>query len=506
MNSQSRHNKRGFFLRQDFVRPFFLGVMAFILWLLLPETQYRASRPLPDDPELMRQVPGFLFHQEDLPVFSDREKSLAQLGKQIFFDPRFSANGEISCATCHVPEKSFSDGRPTAQGLGTGARKTPALINVFAGSWFFWDGRADSLAAQALGPVEHPAEHGVSRLHIVRMIRSHYQAQFRELFPDFPEPDLSQLPQHAMPPRGEHPDVSAKIAMYTLASIDGFSIQDQLLKEADREKKPLRKVIAAATDPRPKTPEAWAAAWLAMPEELRQDINKIFQMFGEALAEYERGLLAIDSPFDRFASQIAEGASPAAALGPGFGEEELMGLRIFLGPGSCQNCHFGPTFSNQQFHNIGLPAPANNPSGFPDAGRSVGVMLAQNSPFRCETNWTSERWKKGTACDELPLLDTETLENVGAFKTPTLRNVGRRAPYGHDGRFSDLKGILKYYNELPGDPLIGHREETLEALRLSAKEMNALEAFLNSLSSPVIDSLTAQEATSPLVAKDSGQG
>ena len=70
---------------------------------------------------------------------------------------------------------------------------------------------------------------------------------------------------------------------------------------------------------------------------------------------------------------------------------------------------------------------------------------------------------------------------VGAYKTPTLRNLGATAPYGHDGRFSDLAELVDFYSELPGDASIGHREETLMPLKLSPAEKRDLIAFLDSL-------------------------
>ena len=261
----------------------------------------------------------------------------------------------------------------------------------------------------------------------------------------------------------------------------------------------MKEILTRVTDLRPPTPAAWAKAWESMKAETRKNVNHIFRMFAEAVAEYERGLLAIDSPFDHFAHRLAQTHSPAKSLCDGFGEEELFGLRLFLGPGGCPNCHFGPAFTNEQFHNIGLPPPDEPSADYLDAGRSVGAALVRSDPFNCQSRWFSERWKGGAACEELPWLDLENLENVGSFKTPTLRNVGLRAPYGHNGSFPDLQSFLRHYNELPGEPFLGHREETLRPLNFSSTELHALEAFLLSLNSPVIDSLTGTEAKNPTI-------
>jgi cytochrome c peroxidase len=88
---------------------------------------------------------------------------------------------------------------------------------------------------------------------------------------------------------------------------------------------------------------------------------------------------------------------------------------------------------------------------------------------------------------ELPYLDFENLESVGAFKTPSLRNIEKTAPYMHDGRMDNLKDIIKFYDELKDTPAMGHREESLAPLDLSSEEQGALERFLKTLTSPVLD-------------------
>src|SRR5688500_14420887 len=69
------------------------------------------------------------------------------LGRDLFFDTRLSADGTISCASCHKPEMAFSDGRVVAQGVDArpGTRNTPSLLNVALNTSFFWDGRRTTL-------------------------------------------------------------------------------------------------------------------------------------------------------------------------------------------------------------------------------------------------------------------------------------------------------------------------------------------------------------------------
>lgn len=83
-----------------------------------------------------------------------------ELGKILFFDPRLSGNDELSCASCHVPALGWSDGKSLFEGFEgiEGPRRTPTIINVSFYTSHFWDGRADSLEEQALGPISSPIE------------------------------------------------------------------------------------------------------------------------------------------------------------------------------------------------------------------------------------------------------------------------------------------------------------------------------------------------------------
>jgi cytochrome c peroxidase len=113
----------------------------------------------------------------------------ARLGQRLFYDARLSVDGTVSCATCHPVDKHFADGRQLARGLGDLERHAPALWNVAYNRWFFWDGRADSLWAQALLPFEDAREHGFTRAGIVRVLREDplYRAGYEQVFGPLPE-------------------------------------------------------------------------------------------------------------------------------------------------------------------------------------------------------------------------------------------------------------------------------------------------------------------------------
>ena len=112
------------------------------------------------------------------------------LGHRLFFDTRLSANGKVSCATCHMPDREFQDGTPLAQGVGTTSRRTMPIAGTAYAPFLFWDGRKDSQWAQALGPLESPVEHGGNREEYAQVIAAHYRDEYEQLFG--PLPDLTR--------------------------------------------------------------------------------------------------------------------------------------------------------------------------------------------------------------------------------------------------------------------------------------------------------------------------
>lgn len=112
------------------------------------------------------------------------------LGRALFFDPRLSGSGWISCATCHNPGLSWGDGLPRAIGHGmkTLGRRTPTILNLAWGQAFFWDGRADTLEAQALGPIQAAGEMNLDLPTMVARIGAieSYRALFERAYPGEP--------------------------------------------------------------------------------------------------------------------------------------------------------------------------------------------------------------------------------------------------------------------------------------------------------------------------------
>ena len=113
------------------------------------------------------------------------------LGKKLFFDKRLSQDGTMSCASCHQPERSFSDGLVLAKGIGQrlGTRNTPSLLNVAFNQSQFWDGRRPDLESQALDPFVNRREHGLrDETELIEILRGdgEYLVDFHAAFPNSP--------------------------------------------------------------------------------------------------------------------------------------------------------------------------------------------------------------------------------------------------------------------------------------------------------------------------------
>lgn len=117
------------------------------------------------------------------------------LGEQIFNDPQFSLNGKISCASCHLKELAFTDGKKNAVGIVglTGTRNAPTVVNAAFFEKFFVDGRANSLEDQALQPMLNSIEHGLTNTQEILAIvlkDKHYKQQIQKIF-NVSEQDIS---------------------------------------------------------------------------------------------------------------------------------------------------------------------------------------------------------------------------------------------------------------------------------------------------------------------------
>ncbi len=115
----------------------------------------------------------------------------AEFGRQLFSDPRLSGTGKFSCASCHLPELAFADGKRVGVGFVQLDRNTPGLLNVRLNRWFGWDGAADSLWSQSLRPIVDKREMAASTSHIGRLVRGHagLASEYRKVFGESPSAD-----------------------------------------------------------------------------------------------------------------------------------------------------------------------------------------------------------------------------------------------------------------------------------------------------------------------------
>jgi cytochrome c peroxidase len=327
----------------------------------------------------------------------------AALGRELFFDVRLSVNGDVACATCHQPQHAFADTLPRSLGVGETRRNAPTVLGAAFQRWLYWDGRRDSLWAQALTPIEHPHEQGLARVAAVGVVAGDpalarlYEAVFDERLPAVLD-DSQRFPPDATP----------------------------------------------AGD------EAARLAWQGMDAADRTAIDRAFARIGKAIAAYERTLLPAPSRFDHFVAAVLAGDEAAAAAT--LDARERAGLRLFIGErAQCTRCHNGPMLSNGGFHNIGLTR-SDVPD--PDLGRARAVAEVQHDPFNCLGPQSDA---PATSCIELRFMKTRGAELLGAFRVPSLRNVARTAPYMHDGRFATLEAVLAHYMAAPAQGIVGHQ-------------------------------------------------
>lgn len=300
--------------------------------------------------------------ESPLMPYMDSLKHLIKLGKTLFFDPRLSGSNQISCASCHIPDLSWTDGRGKSVGHDQqmNKRNSPTLLNVWYYKQLFWDGRSKSLEDQAFSPINSETE--------------------------------------------MHSDMAE--VMTKLRRIPGY--------------KPLFDSAYGRPEISPET-------------------------VTQALAVFQRTIVSRKSNFDDFLSGKRNALGDAA----------LRGLHLFRTRARCINCHNGPLFTDNDFHNIGLTYYQRE---YEDLGRYVVTRRA---------------------------------EDVGRFKTPSLRDVIRTRPWMHNGLFDNIDGVLNMYSAgMPqpkpkpgqaGDTLFPKTDKLIRRLNLTKQERDDIVAFLNAI-------------------------
>jgi cytochrome c peroxidase len=308
-----------------------------------------------------------------------------ELGRQLYFDPRLSRDGTISCASCHHPDTGY--GRDTQFGVGIngqkGGRNSPVSYNRILSKAQFWDGRAASLEEQAKGPIANPIEMGYTHEECVAGLKKvpGYVMQFAKVFPQ----------------EGLTIDNVAKaIASFERTLVSGPSPADYW--------EPVRSFEA----------------------QYKNDPAQISALKEEDPEEFERY-----EELKRISA--AHPMSDAAKRG-----RDLF----FSEKGGCTGCHAGANFTDEQYHNLGVGME----KAMPDLGRFD---------------------------------QTKAAKDRGAFKTPTVRNVARSAPYMHDGSQKTLEDVVEWYAK-GGHPNPGLSEK-VKKLNLTDQDKKDLVEYMKSL-------------------------
>ncbi len=175
------------------------------------------------------------------------------MGATFFEDGGLSPDG-VSCASCHTASLGFTDGLPVAFGVAEGTRNTPTLFGAAHQRWQFWDGRADSLWSQALGPIESPLEMNGSRLYVAHRVAIVHARSYEAVFGALPDlSDETRFPSDGGPGDPRY---------------DGMSAEDRAV------------------------------------------IDGVFANVGKAIAAFERGLRPPETRFDRYVDGEHDALTP----------------------------------------------------------------------------------------------------------------------------------------------------------------------------------------------------
>lgn len=353
---------------------------------LLPPIDNPPKPPPNVDPELWRtsMVKGYEMTPERI-----------ALGRKLYFDERLSADGTVSCATCHDVTRGFTDQQAVSKGIRDqhGTRNAPTSLNAFLLGSQFWDGRAATVEEQAGLPILNPIEMGrKSKEEVVAAVQA---------MPEYPP-----LFQEAFGRAVTYDDIAGAIGIF------------------------------------------------------------------------ERTLAFFDAPFDRFVAGDTEALSADA----------LAGWDLFNGKARCVTCHPAgpstPLFSDNLFHNLGVAA---RHQAFEEKAKMALVELQKDASAE-----SLDRLALQTDMGELGrFLVTRNYMDVGAFRTPQLRNVGITAPYMHDGSLATLWDVMDHYNK-GGEPN-RYLDGGMVPLGLTEEEIDQVVAFLFALTSDRLAALNGEE-------------
>jgi cytochrome c peroxidase len=383
--------------------------------------------------------------------------AVAAFGQRLFFEKSYAHaltiadsglgnvgdKGKVNCASCHDPTGYYSDtrSRPNATSLGVSwtARNSPTLVNIAFNTWGSWGGKDDTPWFQGANGSESTANFAGNRLEYAHVLYRKYRADYDALFPVPLDPalDPTALDAARFPPQG----------------------------------KP--KSSSTAPD----------GPWEMMAAADRDIVNQILANTGKALEAYERKLVSRNAPIDRYI------AGDHTALSPG----AKRGLRLFIGKAACIDCHSGPTLSDQDFHNTGVPQVGATAVRV-DNGRFDDLSRTLSNTFNAAGKFSDDR-----AAGMAKLAGLEVTDELkGKFRTSALRQIDRTGPYMHAGTLTTLEDVVRFYNRGGGDTgFAGVKSPAMVPLLLTDDEEADLVVFLRSLTGDPIPADLARDTAIP---------
>jgi len=365
----------------------------------------------------------------------------ALLGQKLFYDTRWSGpikveataeegalgalgeTGKVSCASCHDPMHDFTDTRSNPNNVSLAAgytgRNAPPLVNVAYYTWYTWGGKRDTLWGQGAAAPEAPTDVNANRCGVAHHLWTHYRDEYNALFAD-------DLP----------------------ASLDPAAADAARFPEFCRPNQP-------------------SGEWEAMAAEDKDAILRVSANVGKALAAYQTRLVSRDSPFDRYVEGERDAMSDSAK----------RGLRLFVGKAFCVQCHAGPAFTDNLFHNVGVPQVGTRVP-VADEGRFSDIAAVLSYPYRSDGAYSDNPQQGGLRLEGLVATESDR----GAFRSKGLRNVQLSGPYMHAGQFGTLSEVVRHYLAGGADSgYAGTKDPRVQPLQLTDTEVEDLVAFLEAL-------------------------
>jgi cytochrome c peroxidase len=394
--------------------------------------------------------------------FAD-DRRAAALGEKLFFEKGFAgrlldldndgatktlgvigASGKVACSGCHQETADFMDKRsPFLElSLGTGwtHRHTPSLLDIGQAKIVMWGGARSTLYSQVFGPIENPLEMNSSRLFVAQWIHRNYRAEYEALFGAGTLEPLADTA--AFPP--------------LTADTTGCTLTERVDHPRALPPDPLYVCHGMPGD---------GAEYDSMTRGNQELVTRVVVNMGKAVAAYERLLKCGPGRFDAW----VHGETGA------LNESERRGAYLFVGKAKCVNCHSGPYLSDQKFYNVGLEERITRAGILNDKDRGAAKDLpaAAADPVGIASPYSDG--------DDGRMPSSVGPEYEGAFRTPTLRCVGRRSTFMHSGLLRSLEEVVAFFDRGGDAPGTYPGSSVLEPLGLTADEQADLVAFLRAL-------------------------